>query len=117
MSQFPLRLLFCTLVFLLPIAAKAATNGPLRQGELHTLCRSSDRWYGGLCNGYITGTVETLLELREQGLIAEAFCIPAEASRGDYIKRIRAQLTQPKGETEPALSTMVRILQQEFPCQ
>ncbi|MFD2204073.1 Rap1a/Tai family immunity protein [Kiloniella antarctica] len=94
--------------------AQAETQ--LQKKQLDELCSSEDRWYGGLCNGYITGTVESLLEMREQGLIAEAFCFPPDTDRGKYIETVRTQLPKNAIPTS-AFESIVLILRDKYPCE
>ncbi len=101
--------------FLITPSLSFATN-QLSNKELAQLCSSEDRWYGGLCNGYITGTVESLLEMREQGLIAEAFCFPSNIERGQFIDVIRHSLST-KTATQPAFESIVLTLREKYPCE
>ncbi len=88
----------------------------LQNKQLAELCSSKDRWYGGLCNGYITGTVESLLEMREQGLISEAFCFPPNIERGNFIDTIRSQVSNAATSTS-AFESIVLILRDKYPCE
>ncbi|MCZ4280779.1 Rap1a/Tai family immunity protein [Kiloniella laminariae] len=106
-----------SLLLILFLTSAAQAESQLTEKELVTLCSSQDRWYGGLCNGYITGTVESLLEMREQGLIAEAFCFPAQTTRGNYIDQIRSVLAQSSSPNTPAIETIVLILKDRYPCE
>ncbi|WP_020594364.1 Rap1a/Tai family immunity protein [Kiloniella laminariae] len=106
-----------SLLLILFLARTAQAETQLTEKELVTLCSSQDRWYGGLCNGYITGTVESLLEMREQGLIAEAFCFPALITRGNYIDQIRTVLAKSSSPNTPAIETIVLILKDRYPCE
>lgn len=100
------------LLFAHPVGAEPL----LQKKQLAELCSSDDRWYGGLCNGYITGTVESLLEMREQGLISEAFCFPANIKRGNFIDTIRSEITMAPSPS-PAFETIVLILKDKYPCE
>ncbi len=102
--------------FLLFTSSNSFAGQQLTNKELAQLCNSEDRWYGGLCNGYITGTVESLLEMREQGLIAEAFCFPANTQRGQYIDLIRQSFAN-KAETQSAFENIVLTLREKYPCE
>ena len=103
-------------LFFLVTAVRAEPQ--LQKTQLAELCTSKDRWYGGLCNGYITGTVESLLEMREQGLIAEAFCFPPNTDRGKYIETVRTQLSK-NATSNPtsAFESIVLILKEKYPCE
>ena len=102
--------------FFILVSTNAFATQQLTNKELAQLCNSEDRWFGGLCNGYITGTVESLLEMREQGLIAEAFCFPANTQRGQFIDVIRLSLTK-KIDTQPAFESIVLTLREKYPCE
>ncbi|WP_162938244.1 Rap1a/Tai family immunity protein [Kiloniella sp. EL199] len=108
------RILFVCFFLFIPNLSFAANQ--LSSKELTQLCSSEDRWYGGLCNGYITGTVESLLEMREQGLIAEAFCFPPNIQRGQFIDAIRQSLEK-KVDTKPAFESIVLTLREKYPCE
>ncbi|KLN62072.1 hypothetical protein WH96_00565 [Kiloniella spongiae] len=108
------RILFVCLFLITPSLSFAANQ--LSNKELAQLCNSKDRWYGGLCNGYITGTVESLLEMREQGLIAEAFCFPQKMERGQFIDVIRQSLAK-KIDIQPAFESIVLTLREKYPCE
>lgn len=106
-------------IIFLPIlfyATTANAETQLQSSQLSELCTSKDRWYGGLCNGYITGTVESLLEMREQGLISEAFCFPSNIERGKFIDTIRLQLSKMTTSTS-AFESIVLILKDKYPCE
>ncbi len=114
-----LRIFFVSFFFIIPVSGLA--NNQLSSKELAQLCSSEDRWYGGLCNGYITGTVESLLEMREQGLIAEAFCFPPNIQRGQFIDVIRQSLAKkedPKHAfAKQAFESIVLTLREKYPCE
>ncbi|WP_419901771.1 Rap1a/Tai family immunity protein [Kiloniella sp.] len=103
------------LALLLP-SLTAQAEPQLQETQLAELCSSKDHWYGGLCNGYITGTVESVLEMREQGLISEVFCFPSDMKRGTFIDAIRTEISTTSTSIS-AFEGILLILKDRYPCE